>query len=126
MSNCALPTITLPSIKVEKLNSITDLASIKEVNKEVTEPTTDKLERKFLDAKNSRSFITNKLFSLRMKKKELDEEIFKFYEVYRESRTVNSLELFLEMTGQHLAKLMQEFLTVTQEITELEAQLKNK
>jgi 5-carboxymethyl-2-hydroxymuconate isomerase len=61
-----------------------------------------------------------------MKKRELDEEIFKFYEVYRESRTVKSLELFRELTGQHLAKLMQEFLTVTQEITELEAQLKEK
>lgn len=126
MSNCALPTITLPGIKVEKLNSISNISSVKEANKEVTEPTTDKLERKFLDAKNSRSFITNKLFSLRMKKRELDDEIFKFYEVYRESRTVKSLELFLEMTGQHLAKLMKEFLEVTKEITELEAQLKNK
>jgi hypothetical protein len=126
MSNCALPTITLPGIKVEKLNSITNISSVKEANREVTEPTTDKLERKFLDTKNSRSFITNKLFSLRMKKRELDDEIFKFYEVYRESRTVKSLELFLEMTGQHLAKLMKEFLEVTKEITELEAQLKNK
>lgn len=126
MSNCALPTITLPGIKVEKLNSITNISSVKEANRQVTEPTTDKLERKVLDTKNSRSFITNKLFSLRMKKRELDDEIFKFYEVYRESRTVKSLELFLEMTGQHLAKLMKEFLEVTKEITELEAQLKNK
>ena len=126
MSNCALPTITLPGIKVERLNSITNISSVKEANRQVTEPTTDKLERKFLDTKNSRSFITNKLFSLRMKKRELDDEIFKFYEVYRESRTVKSLELFLEMTGQHLAKLMKEFLEVTKEITELEAQLKNK
>lgn len=114
-----LPIISVnPSISDLKASSVSTSVSTDSTN-------TGNLSRRFLDDKNANLYIKTRVAVLRSKKSSLDQEIFRFNQIYQENRLVGALELFNQMTLQHLTNLMREFLDINQQISHLQSQLNN-
>lgn len=114
-----LPIISVnPNISDLKASSVSTSVSTDSTN-------TGNLSRRFLDDKNANLYIKTRVAVLRSKKSSLDQEIFRFNQIYQENRLVGALELFNQMTLQHLTNLMREFLDINQQISHLQSQLNN-